>query len=254
MKITAIILARNEEKRIEEAIKSVSFCDEVLVIDDESTDATAQKAERAGAKVISHSTLNEFGGQRNWAMTQAKHEWILFVDADEEVSEELKKEVLHLNVSTLERSNENIVYSIPRRDFFWGQEMKYGETMRARNKGIIRLVKKGSGVWIGAVHETFVPSGAVVKLNGFLNHYSHDSLASFIKDINTYSTIRADELAKQGAGTSVFQLMFFPLGKFLYTYFILGGFLDGAAGFVYSFVMSFHSFLVRAKLATSKYV
>jgi glycosyltransferase involved in cell wall biosynthesis len=248
-KISAIILAKNEEKKIEQAVKSLTFCDEILVINDDSTDETKTIAENTGAKVFTHSKKNEFSGQRNWAMEQAKNDWVLFIDADEKVSEDLKFEIKHLKLTDGPES-----YAIPRRDFFWNTELAYGETRKARTKGIVRLVKKGSGVWIGAVHETFVATGESGKLHSFLDHYSHDTLSEFIEDINIYSSIRAQELALQGKEVSAIELIVFPFGKFVYTYFILGGFLDGAAGFVYSFVMSFHSFLVRAKLITQSYV
>ena len=250
MKISAIVLARNEEKIIEKAIKSLSFCDEILLIDDESSDDTAQRAEKAGARILVHSKQNEFSGQRNWAMERAKNEWILFIDADEEVTEKLKNELIALS----ETSQHTVAYAIPRRDFFWKTELKYGETKKTRTKGIIRLVKKGYGVWTGSVHETFTATDNVGKLNEYINHHSHESISSFIQDVNYYSTIRAIELAKQGRKVSVIELLFVPFGKFIYSYFLLGGVLDGPAGFVYSFVMSLHSFLVRAKLATQTYV
>jgi len=252
MKISAIILARNEENKIAKSVNSLLFCDEVLVVDDESTDNTAQVAEKAGAKVHIHSKHNEFAGQRNWAMQQAKNEWILFIDADEEVSKELKNEILSLLTTNYKLTP--TAYLLPRRDYFWDQELKYGEVWKARSAGIIRLIKKGSGVWTGSVHETFTTAGLVGKLNEYLNHYSHDSISSFIQDINFYSTLRADELKNEGKHVSPLELIFVPLGKFIYTYFILLGFLDGPAGFVYSFVMSFHSFLVRAKVASQSYV
>ena len=248
-KISAIILTKNEETKIEKAISSLLFCDEVIIIDDESTDKTVENATKAGAKVLTHSKKNNFAEQRNWAMEKTKNEWILFIDADEEVSEDLKFQIINLKLE-----EGTTAYAIPRRDFFWGHEMQYGETKQARSKGIIRLIKKGGGVWTGAVHETFISSGAVGKLDELLNHYSHDSLTSFIQDINIYSSLRAKELAKMGKKVIIPELIFFPFGKFIYTYFILGGFLDGPAGFVYSFVMSFHSFLVRAKLVTKSYV
>ncbi len=245
MQITAIILAKNEESRIKEAIKTVSFCDEILVIDDESTDKTAELVQNAGAQFISHPKQNGFAGQRNWAMEQAKHDWILFIDADEEIPEELRKEIGHI---VKQKQLEISSYFIPRRDFFWQHEMKYGETKKARTLGILRLMKKGSGVWMGSVHEIFLAAGKTGALTGFINHTSHTSLEDFIEDVNVYSTMRAEELYKQEKHVSILEIIFFPFGKFIYTYFILGGFLDGAAGFVYSFVMSFHSFLVRAKL------
>lgn len=248
MNITAIILTKNEVNIIKSAIESISFCNEVLIIDDESTDSTITKAKEYGATVLSHPSHNHFADQRNWAMEHAKNEWILFIDADEKVSTNLKFEICNLKL------HENIVaYTIPRRDFFWGHEMRHGETKQTRTKGIIRLVKKGSGVWTGAVHETFIPIGDVGKLHAFLDHHSHNSLSSFVQDINSYSTIRSFELNSQGKQVSSLELIFYPFGKFIYTYFILLGFLDGPAGFVYSFVMSFHSFLVRAKLLTKSY-
>ena len=183
MKISAVILAKNEEKKIGKTIKSLSFCDEVIVVDDESSDATVQIAQKTGVKVLSHSKKNAFGGQRNWAMEQAKNDWILFIDADEEVSENLKSEI-----ENLKSQPDVVAYAIPRRDFFWDTELKYGETKTARTRGIIRLLKRGSGVWIGAVHERYVASGKVRKLYGYLDHYSHDSISSFVQDINVYST------------------------------------------------------------------
>lgn len=245
MQITAIILAKNEESRINDAIRTVSFCDDILVVDDESTDKTSETVNKAGARLMIHPMQNEFAGQRNWAMEQAKHDWILFIDADEIISEELHKEIAHV---TKQKQSDITSYFIPRRDFFWNHEMKYGETKKARTTGILRLMKKGSGVWAGSVHEQFLPAGKTDKLTGYINHTSHTSLADFVEDVNVYSTIRAEELYKQGKQATVFELVFLPFGKFIYTYFILAGFLDGASGFVYSFVMSFHSFLVRAKL------
>jgi len=245
MQITAIILAKNEESRIHKAIQTVSFCDEILIIDDESTDKTAEVVKKAGGQFISHPKQNGFAGQRNWAMEQAKHDWILFIDADEGISEDLKKEIGHI---VKQKKSDISSYFIPRRDYFWNHEMKHGETRNARTVGIVRLMKKDSGVWMGSVHELFIPAGKTGTLSGFINHTSHDSISDFIEDINIYSTMRAEELRQQDKHVSVFELMLFPFGKFIYTYIILGGFLDGAAGFVYSFVMSFHSFLVRAKL------
>jgi glycosyltransferase involved in cell wall biosynthesis len=249
MKISAVILAKNEEAKIEKAVASVLFCDEVLVIDDKSTDATVTIATKAGARVLAHAQADGFASQRNWALTQAKNDWILFIDADEEVTENLKFEI-----SNLKLNDEVAAYRIPRRDFFWNTELKYGETQNARKSGIARLINRKEGTWEGVVHEEFKTKGTQKKLASFLNHNSHDSISSFIADINVYSSLRAQELAQQGKKFSLFELVFLPFGKFIYTYFILRGFLDGAAGFVYSFVMSFHSFLVRAKLATKSYV
>src|SRR5258706_16237953 len=94
MQITAIILAKNEENNISECVKSTSFCDEILVIDDNSTDKTVSIAKKLGTKVISHSLNNNFSAQRNFGLSQAMNEWVLFIDADERVSNELQNEII----------------------------------------------------------------------------------------------------------------------------------------------------------------
>lgn len=186
----------------------------------------------------------DFAQARNKGMENAKNDWILFIDSDEEISKELAQSISHLDL----KNSEIGAYFIPRRDFFWGKEMKYGETSSARNHGIIRLVKKGSGKWVGKVHEIFRASGRTERLVGFINHYPHQTIAAFLESINNYSTLRAQELRSKGIRTNVFQIILYPLGKFWYTYILKLGFLDGPGGFVYSFMMSFHSFLVRSKL------
>ena len=117
-----------------------------------------------------------------------------------------------------------------------------------RNLGIIRLIKKGSGKWFGKVHEEFRSDGQIGRLDSFLNHYPHPTVKEFLKEINFYSTLRARELRDQGEQASIWKVIFFPFTKFVLTYFIKLGLLDGPAGFAYAFFMSFHSFLVRAKL------
>lgn len=242
MNLTAIILSKGE-KSLEMAVESVKFCDEILIIKDSSFEGKAKIKQR----IVNRFLAEDFSAQRNYAMKEAKGEWILFVDADEVVTQELAKEIEHEVQSTKHKASETAYY-IRRRDYFWGKELKYGETRKARNSGIIRLVKKNSGRWNGRVHEVFVPAGKVGRLNSFLNHYPHQTLKELIGDINYYSTLRAKELLNNNVGINILQIIFYPLGKFVLGYFLYLGFLDGPAGFVYSFMMSFHSFLVRAKL------
>ncbi len=246
MAISAVILTKNEEKNIERCLKSVSFCEEVIVVDDYSADTTLKKIESLKSKVKSlkiyrKELKGDFAGQRNFATKQATNEWILFIDADEEVSKNLKLEILNLKFN-------KDAYYLKRRDYWWGKELKYGEIKKVRNKGIIRLVKQNSGTWMGNVHEVFYTAKSTGTLNEFLNHYPHPSVREFIQDINAYSSLRAHELYNHGVSVNVLQIVFFPFFKFILNYFIYLGFLDGPAGFTYAFMMSFHSFLVRAKL------
>lgn len=240
--VSAVILARNEEKNIKKAIESVRFCKEVMVIDDDSTDKTPQIAEKSGAIVKKRSIKGDFAGQRNFGMKEATQDWVLFLDADEEITTELKEEIISILKAQIN------TYYIKRRDFWWGRELKFGETQKVKNKGIIRLVQKNSGTWMGTVHEVFYTVKSTGTLKGFLNHYPHPTVRDFLSDINNYSTLRAKELLNQGVSAHIIEIIFYPFFKFILNYFIYLGFLDGAAGFAYAFFMSFHSFLVRAKL------
>lgn len=252
MKITAVILTKNEEKNIERCLKSINFCDQIIIIDDYSKDKTVKIVHQVGnknfcsvPKIIQRQLNNDFAEQRNFGLEKANNEWVLFIDADEEVTRELKKEIVSLFHSSIVKEN---AFYLRRRDYFWEQELRFGEIRKVRNRGIVRLVKKNSGQWMGTVHEVFHTTNKVGQLNGYLNHYPHPTLKEFINDINYYSSIRAEELFNRRVKTNIFEIIFFPFGKFIYNYFLNLGFLDGPAGFIYAFMMSFHSFLVRSKL------
>ncbi|MCX7955761.1 MAG: glycosyltransferase family 2 protein [Patescibacteria group bacterium] len=295
MKISAVVLAKNEEKNIEKCLKSLDFCDEIIVVDDYSEDKTIEKVKslirqladkiqngNVKLRIYKRNLENNFAEQKNFGLKKSSYDWVLFVDADEQVSEELKKEIVNLkrdsrirgndkenyrndkknNVNDKEKSDNDVfAFYIKRRDYFWGREVKYGEVLKARKKGFIRLVNKKFGSFSGNVHEEFKLKNQSVSwrtkiktFNNYLNHYPHQTLKEFIKKINFYSTIRANELYQQGKKTNIFEIIFYPLFKFVLTYFIFLGFLDKAPGFIYSFLMSFHSFLVRAKLYQLNYL
>lgn len=252
MNITGIVLTKNEEKNIERALMSLAFCDEIIVVDDGSTDGTLKAVQNSKIKVqiLEHKMTEGFANQRNWVMTQAKNEWTLFLDADEEISSDLKDQILELQ--TKSQSLQYSSFYLKRRDYFWGKELMYGETLKLRNHGLIRLIKKGSGTWRGKVHEEFIPDVSPVHrvgvLGAFINHYPHSTIKEFISEVNRYSSIRAQELFEAREASSVLNMVTYPTAKFILNYFFYLGFLDGPAGFVYAFLMSFHSFLVRAKL------
>ncbi len=253
MKLSAVILTKNEEKNIGECLKSVGFADEIIVVDDYSTDKTVETVhkslrDRKVYKVFQRKLNGDFAAQRNYGLSQSSGDWIIFLDADERLNGNLVRELSSLIQNPQSEEDSRDAYYIRRRDFFWGREMKYGETKKTRDKGILRLVRKGTGLWLGNVHEVFHTAKNCGSLKYFIDHYPHPDIKSFLKDINFYSTIRANELYNRGKKSGFLEIVFYPFGKFIYTYVILLGFLDGPAGFCYSFMMSFHSFLVRAKL------
>ncbi|HLL60174.1 MAG TPA: glycosyltransferase family 2 protein [Candidatus Nitrosocosmicus sp.] len=240
--LSAVILTKDEERNIERCLRSLNFVDEIIIVDDNSTDKTIEIAKKYSAHVHTRSLDNNFADQRNFGMEKANGELILFVDADEEVTVELKDEIIS------ELQDPSVIYWIKRRDFFWGNELRFGEIKKIRNEGLIRLVTKNSGEWVGNVHEEYIGNDCGVQLKNYINHYPHQTIAEFIHHINNYSSIRAKELHEKKVKSSLFQIIFYPLGKFIVNYFFKLGFKDRAAGFVYAFMMSFHSFLVRTKL------
>lgn len=241
--ISAVILARNEEKNLTELIPTLSFCDEVIVVDNDSTDGTVEIAQKYKAHII-HDASSDFSHLRNNALKIANGDWIFFVDADERISNTLQDEI----VTVTKSASQYVGWYISRQDIFWGKRVNYGEVLSARVKGILRLVRKNSGEWKGAVHEVYIPNGLTGKLKNPIMHHSHKGIADFLEAVNTFSTRRADAMYKNEVRLWALPILIVPFSKFLYTYLLLGGFLDGARGFVYSFMMSFHSFLTRSKV------
>jgi glycosyltransferase involved in cell wall biosynthesis len=239
--VSAVVLSKNEEENIKQCLSSLNWCEEIIVIDDFSDDNTRQIAKELGAQVFKHRLEHNFAKQRNYGLKKARSEWVLFVDADEIVSDALRKEITEKLNS---KPGVNGFY-IPRKDFFLGKWMKWGEVMGIK---LLRLGKRKTGEWIRPVHEIWEIKGAKDFFNNFLLHYPHPTVSEFLKELNYYSFLRSDELQRQGETSSVSQVLFYPLGKFIYNYFLKFGLIDGLQGFILCCCMSIHSFLVRSKL------
>jgi len=244
--ISAVILTKNEEKNIYDCLESISWVDEIVVVDDNSLDRTVDVIRKYSSKVkIFKNYLNgDFSVQRNFALSKTTKDWVLFVDADERISKELREEI---NIVLIGEKNnpKNKGFYIPRKDIMWGRILKHGET---GNIKLLRLAKRDAGVWLGKVHEEWVIDGRVGELDGKIIHYPHQTINQFLNEINFYTTIRAKELYEKKTNTSSRDLILYPNGKFFVNYFLKLGFLDGIEGLVVSILMSFHSYLVRAKL------
>jgi len=240
--LSAVVLTKNQEKNIVECIKSLTFCDEVLVIDDNSIDKTIYLARSNGAKVFSRSLNNDFSSQRNFGLEKAKGEWVLFLDADEKVSDELQKEILReLNL----KDNPYTGYYFRRSDFIWGRELKFGET---GNIKLLRLAKKGSGKWKRKVHEVWQIEGRIKTLRNPLIHHPHQTLSEFIADINFHTNLDISAKIQEGKRSSLLKIIYWPIAKFKLNWLLRLGFLDETQGFVIAILMSFHSFLSWSKL------
>lgn len=239
--ITTVIIAKNEENNILDCLDTLEFCDEIIVVDDSSEDRTIALAQKKkSVRVVKRKLEADFSAQRNYALELAKNDWVLFVDADERVSRELAQEILQKV-----EENRNEGYFIKRYDKLFGKLLTHGELA---NKKFIRLGKKTSGSWHGKVHEEWEIRGKTPTLKNALIHLPHQTLKEFISEIDFYTTLRAEELHKQGVRANWFTILAYPKGKFIKTYFIKMGFRDGMPGLVVSLMMSLHSFLVRGKL------
>jgi glycosyltransferase involved in cell wall biosynthesis len=243
--ISAIVLTKNEEKNLERCLGSLRWCDELIVVDDYSSDKTIEIAKRYKTTVYSHKLNGSFSAQRNFGLSKAKNDWVLFIDADEIVSEALAFEIS--NAIQLKNQNLNNFngFIMKRTDFMWGKQLKFGEL---KDIALLRLAKKDCGLWDGLTHEKWKIKGKSGYLINPLFHYPHQTLTEFLNEINFYTDIRAEELRKKGIKVSYLMILFFPLGKFLLNYFIKKGFMDGIQGLIFAITMSFHSFLVRGKL------
>lgn len=240
--ITAIVLAKDEEKNIGACLDSLTWCDEVIVIDDESTDKTIEIAKKKNVRVITHAMQGNFAAQRNFGLSKAKGEWVLFVDADERVSSPLWYEIM---AQTNESNSDISGYYMHRQDTMWGQVLKYGETGTIK---LLRLARKHAGQWEGKVHETWKVTGKLSVLKNQLDHYPHETVEDFLKEINFYTDLRANDLFERKVKAYWWSPVIYPIAKFKLNYFLRRGFQDGLPGFVFAMLMSFHSFMVRAKL------
>lgn len=242
--ISAVVLTKNEENNIIDCLESLEWCDEIIVVDDFSQDRTVEIISNLKNKKITvfRRALNkDYSKQRNFGLSKAKYEWVLFVDADERASEYLRDEILK---ATSGRNNYD-GYFIKRKDFMWGKELRYGETINIK---LLRLARKGKGEWYGRVHERWEVKETLGQLDAFLMHYPHQTISEFLREINFYTDIRARELFDNGTKASWFSILLYPKTKFFFNYFLKLGFLDGIQGLIIAILMSFHSFLVRAKL------
>ena len=238
--ISVVVLTKNEEKNIVDCLESLLWCDEIIVVDDNSEDRTLEVDKKMGAKVFTRSLDNDFSTQRNFGLKKASRDWVLFVDADERVSEELKEEI-----QSKIKNNKVDGYLIKRLDSIWGRELRYGETGNIR---LVRLAKKNSWKWKRKVHEEWKIKGKIAVFKNHIDHYPHPTISEFLKEINFYTDVRARELFDRGVRSSFLSIIFYTKAKFIQNYFVKLGFLDGIHGFILALIMSFHSFLVRGKL------
>jgi glycosyltransferase involved in cell wall biosynthesis len=240
--LSVAVIAKNEADRIGELLRSVSIADEVIVVDSGSTDATVEMCASAGARVIHHDWMG-YAAQKQLALERAEGQWILNLDADEALSEELSKEI----VTAIQNASIEISgFSIPRLSRYLNRWIRHGGWYPDRK---VRLVRRACGTWVGdGIHERLDVSGQVRKLSHPLLHYVYRDISDQVRTINRFSTVAADHREHGGSRWSLLVGVIHAVGKFFECAVWKAGFLDGAAGLVIAMNSSFYVFLKHAKV------
>jgi len=238
--LSVTIITLNEETNIARAIESVrGFAQETLVVDAGSSDRTVEIARNLGAKVITNPWRG-YGQQKNFAQTQAGYDWVLNIDADEEVSPELGIEIQQ----SLEHAETSGVvgYSAPRLSRYLGRWIRHGGWYPNR---LVRLSNRKHSAWTEPdVHEELVVRGPVVPLSHDLLHYPFQDIGEQIETNLRFSRLGSNAIRKRGQGKSLLLLLLKPIGKFIETYVLKAGFRDGIPGLIIS-VNAAHSIFLK---------
>lgn len=241
-RISATLITHNEAAHIARAIHSLDCADEVVVVDSGSRDETVQIAAELGARVVVHS-WEGFAAQKNFAVRQANYDWILSLDADEELSEEARLEVEAWKKSEPQAA----AYSLARRAHYLGRWILHSGWYPDRK---IRLFDRRQACWQGDyVHESVVSEGRVDALNGEILHYTCDSLADHRKRIEFYTDLAAREMLERGERASGWGGILLPPWIFFHTYLLRLGVLDGVPGFWIAWMAARYVRRKYAKLA-----
>jgi glycosyltransferase involved in cell wall biosynthesis len=240
MKISATIITCNEERNLPRALESLRCCDEILVVDSGSTDRTTELAEKYGARVL-EANWRGYAGQKNYASDQAAYDWVLSLDADEALSEDLEGEIWQLK----KNGPEYDAYTMPRLAQYLGKWILYSGWYPDRK---IRLFDRRKATWVGDyVHESVRVNGTLGELRGNLLHYTCGSLTEHIKTMDRYTTLAAEELAARKKDIGLRHLLLDPAWTFFKTYVLQQGFRDGLEGIAIAYMAATYTFLKYAK-------
>ncbi len=226
-KVSVLILAKNEEKNIGECIESCSFADEVIVIDDGSTDKTQEIAKALGARVIQHSMNGDWGGQQTFAIQQAKNPWIFFIDADERCTPELCKEIKEKVIK-----GDKYGYWVRRINHFKHQVVKHGPLSP---DWVCRLMPTEGSYVEGFVHPKIVHQFQDKKMQSDMLHYTYETWEQYLNKMNHYSTLAARKNKENGKKSNfLLDIILRPAFAFFKMYILKLGILDGQIGYMLS--------------------
>ncbi|MGH8228137.1 MAG: glycosyltransferase family 2 protein [Steroidobacteraceae bacterium] len=230
--LSACIITRDEADRIGDCIRSVAFCDEVVVVDSHSSDATREIAASLGARVIERDWPG-YRSQKAFAVASCRHDWVLCIDADERVSDALRGEIERLRAGGL---TTHAGWSIPRLTDYFGKFLRHGNAYPDR---LVRLFDRRRGGWAGReIHERTRVEGGAGRLRGHLLHYSYRSLGDHLGRMQRYARLMAAALHAEGRRGSLWSVLANPAWRFLRGYVLRLGFLDGWRGLAFALIES----------------
>lgn len=252
-KLSVIIIAKDEEEKIGDCLKSVKFADEIILVDTGSKDKTVDIAKKRGAKIVKY-TKGSYSDWRNRGLEEAGGEWVLYVDADERVTPSLRDEVIQLINKAI---NQYSAYAIPRKNIILGREMKYGGWWPDYVKRLYK--KKSLKKWVGDLHEEPVISskgrsasggeGKMGHLGNPLIHIKHDNLSEMIEKTNKWSEVEARLMYKANHPRMNIPRFFSAMFREFWLRMIRHkAFLDGGEGIIYAFYQVYSRFISYAKL------
>ena len=230
--LSACIITYNEADRIDDCVRSVGFCDEVIVVDSHSTDATREQAAARGARVIERDWPG-YRSQKQFAVEAAHHDWVLCLDADERVSDELRAEI----EGWRQRGFGDFAgWSVPRITDYFGRFLRHGNAYPDR---LVRLFDRRRGGWVGReIHENTRIQGRLGRLHGHLEHYAYRSLTDHLSRMQRYADLMGQALYESGKRCGLAKVLLNPLWRFVRGYLLRLGFLDGWRGLVFALVES----------------
>jgi glycosyltransferase involved in cell wall biosynthesis len=240
--LSAVLIAQNEEKTIADALESVSFCDEIVLVDSGSTDATRSIATAAGARVVENAPWPGFVVQRDFAVRAARHDWVLALDADERVGAQLREEIHSLRESGFACAG----YRIPRVACYLGRWIRGTDWYPDWQ---VRLFDRTRAAWQGdLVHESVGVRGPVGRLRGELEHHPYADIADHMRKIDSYTTLWAQQARASGRSSNVVDMSAGASWAFFRNYVLRRGFLLGSTGFIISVLNTYYTFAKLAKL------